>query len=459
MRENVATDPSLSLPLAPVSRFPCLTKQTILTTTVTVTDRRITMRHSNQTFQMMEKKDHETGFYQRSFYPLEASLALDGTPANDTPPPSLMSPASDTQPVTLTSPANTEAIEDLLPKLQSFVRQLWPDDPRICHASVSFIVKTTRLEMVASQESRESIDTTTLSSKSKVADETQASLTIEWQVKTPKETLYYKEEVFRAHPESLFEDPKSLQRVCRAVERSVFHKPNWPAPSGNLPVLWSSRAVAKIVQAFLQTFEGDRVLTNQSFLNSWPETIQLSFGLEESPQIAIDAEGTPTKPRTVFDGVRPKTLFVNQQLAEKMQVPPTGHCRRTSLEAAPTLAFWNARVTAKKTLCDSHTLDCGISVKDIEIVSFDPQTGNMTIRFTDSYLLHLGQEGERIEPLSFETSLLDILGSWTSFSSEEQMTGLKLVKGAQELLTEINTPDAISHRFFIPGQVPAAHYW
>ena len=148
-----------------------------------------------------------------------------------------------------------------------------------------------------------------------------------------------------------------------AVRNSIVSNSRWPVPSGDIPVLWSPRALAKLFLQFLRAFEGDMVLGNLSFLTSLPFPLELPFQVEDSPDpanIPCDHEGSPTRQVTLFNEGRPKALACNNSIAEQLAVSSTGHCRRESFQSTPTVGFWNPRIRGIRETATSMRLSTGV---------------------------------------------------------------------------------------------------
>jgi predicted Zn-dependent protease len=251
--------------------------------------------------------------------------------------------------------------------------------------------------------------------------------------------------------------------LAAAVRRSAASVAPWPAPQGEIPILWSARALSKIQLQFLRAFEGDLVLGNLSFLTELPLPVSLPFAVEDRPdtdRLACDNEGSPRRPVTVFNQGRPKALACNNRIARQLAVASTGHCRRQSFQTAPTVGFWNPRVVAHRTEDRPESaLDWGLSVRDVDVVDHDLATGEITLRLRETYLVHQGEEGEPVESVVIRANLIDLLERLEEFSVESETVGLRVTKNQQRFITEVSTPRARSRPLPIPGTVPPSHYW
>jgi predicted Zn-dependent protease len=264
-----------------------------------------------------------------------------------------------------------------------------------------------------------------------------------------------------------FEDLKRRNPFQEAARRARRLKNPWPAPYGEIPVLWSAPAMAKLCLQFLRGFEGDLVLRNLSFLGELPLPLKLPFYVEDRADNIpnrCDHEGSPTRSVLVFKEGRPKALAVDKRLASELAVRSTGHCRRESFQSAPTIGFWTPRLRPElgqerpgSQLMEE--LQWGISVQDLEVLHFHPQTAEIRLRLTQLFLVHHGAEGESIAPVELSMNLIDLLQSLSGFSDDSRTEGFHVTKNQQRFLTEVTTPSALSHPISIPGSVPASHYW
>jgi predicted Zn-dependent protease len=255
----------------------------------------------------------------------------------------------------------------------------------------------------------------------------------------------------------------AVDGVASLVKRSLTPVTRWPAPQGALPVLWSPRSVAKIQMLFLRAFEGDLVVGNRSFLTSLSLPTPLSFTLEDRPMLSgdqVDHEGSERKRTMLWRDGRPTALACNKRVAGQLEVPPTGHARRESFESPATVGFWHPHLegaNARDSLLAE--MERGISVREMEVLAYDPASGEAALRLSDCRLIHHGAEGEPIEPMVLRLPLIDLLASFETFETAQQTTGLATSKQSQHLYTEITTSAALSKPIPLPGSVPLEHYW
>ncbi len=249
----------------------------------------------------------------------------------------------------------------------------------------------------------------------------------------------------------------------RAVRHSLSAATRWPAPAGDLAVLWSPRSVAKLQMLFLRAFEGDRVLDQRSFLNAAPLPFALAFSLEDRPSgsdVESDHEGSARKRTTFIRAGRPTALACNKELAAQLSVPSTGHARRESFDAPTTIGFWHLYVEGNQQQeALLPQMQQGISVREFEVLSYNPATADVHLNLTEAYLVHQGAEGELMEPLQLEIPLTELLESLQEFEQNPVTTGVTTGKERQKIFTEITAPAALSRKLQLRGSVPANHYW
>ena len=260
-----------------------------------------------------------------------------------------------------------------------------------------------------------------------------------------------------------FDELRTRNRLAERVRRALRIRTPWPAPRGELPVVWSARATAKLCLQFLRAFEGDLVLRNLSFLNETSLPLELAFGLEERAPGGdgrCDHEGSRLRPGSIFRCGRPTALACDNRIAAELSVPTTGHCRRQSFETPSTIGFWSPRLVPSATepsLLDG--LARGLSVHDFDVIRFNPASGEIRLRLSDVFLVHHGEEGEAVAPIEITMELPDLLQRLERFSALEESQGFFIHKGQQRFLTEVTAPASLSRPIAIPGSVPLANYW
>ena len=289
--------------------------------------------------------------------------------------------------------------------------------------------------------------------------EEEARLSADWEIAGASEPFTW--ERGRATHAALLADLGAEDGVSAAIRKSLHSATLWPAPGGNLPVLWSARVVARLQTLFLQAFEGDRLLDCASFLAQQPLPLSLAFSIEDqSPHGQHDHEGHARKTTYLLKSGRPTALACNRRVAGLLEVEPTGHARRQSYDSPATLGFWHACVegeNAEDGLLER--MEKGLLVQDLEVLAYDPGTGRARLRLSDSRLVHHGQPGEAVEPLELTLAVVELLQSFKRFEKTKRTTGVLVAKNNQSLLTEISAPAALSEGLLLPGSVPPENYW
>lgn len=228
----------------------------------------------------------------------------------------------------------------------------------------------------------------------------------------------------------------------------------WPVPGGKISMLWRPKVFAHLLVPFLEQFESDRFLRAQSLLSALSFPIPLRFTLVDSGGPDSDHEGTPKKELVLFADGRPRGLICNRTTALELNVSPTGHCRRTSFDFAPTLGFWGPKLTGVETFeSPESTLSNGILIEEARF-----REDLKAIEVKHSRLVHNGQVGEGVEPFILNLGLLDFLKSLHAFSQHVESIGVAFSKGGYKLIADCKIPWAISPEVPSPGQ-PGVVYW
>ena len=340
----------------------------------------------------------------------------------------------------------TPLSEESLTQITNLARQLFPEHPRLVYRTLRLTLTTHHYEVLCPGGDLQR------------AVEEKACLETEWVVREKDGTRTFRETSARRNWKELVNDLKPGQWLGETIALTLRPPPVWPVPDGDIPIYWSPRAVAKICLPFLRAFEGDTLLDGRSLLADWPKDVALPFTIEETPVPAIDHEGQVTRPLVLFDGRRPRALLVDKTLAGTFAVESTGHARRGTYRERNEVLSWGAEIVAAVEAVATLP-EWGLSVRDVELSEVNPRTGRMSLRLRDARLLHHGVEGEAIEPITLEISLLDLMRSWRAFSKDTETFGQMLSKHAVSHLTELKTPGALSPQVRLQGQVPPEHYW
>lgn len=290
-----------------------------------------------------------------------------------------------------------------------------------------------------------------------------ATLKAQWQIESAAGILRCEKQCSSASIAYFLETIEKTMRLGTCISKSLERQNPWPAPSGEIPVLWSCDAVSKLMLPLLRAFEGDLVVANLSFLSHQDLDLGLCFSLDDvadTESLPYDHEGTKRKCLSLLHRGRANAILCDNWIAEQLGGVSTGHCRRESFRALPTLGAWRAEIEGNHT-SDSilQKMDWGISVGDVEIQQFNPVNTEMIVQLREISLIHHGEEGEAVEPVTLEINLLKLLRSLTLFSSGRTNLGLNVSKHHQQFVVEIMAPEALSEGLAIAGKVPLQHYW
>lgn len=237
----------------------------------------------------------------------------------------------------------------------------------------------------------------------------------------------------------------------------------WPSPRGPLPVLWKPKAFAQIALPFLRAFEGDLVLKKMSLLHQLEKGAPLHFRVEDLPDLSssrIDHEGSARAKTNLFEGGMAKTVACDKFVAHHFSIPSTGHARRESFLHPSSIALWSTTLIGnreKKMRVEDFSQ--GICIDEVQVKEFNPFSGRINLEVTDAYLIHHGEEGEALKPVTLQMSLVELLSSMTEFGEEKNRFGCLIKKQGQDILTEVHVPFAFSPELDYPGEVPPSHYW
>lgn len=260
--------------------------------------------------------------------------------------------------------------------------------------------------------------------------------------------------------ESFFSEWETINPLKLSLEESERTLHRWPAPSGILPVHWSARAIAKIVNLFCQAFEGDRVISKHSFLSDEMDPFDFHFYVEDNPPLSCDQEGSPAKPLLLCDGKAPTGLATNLNVARILGSLSTGHGRRASYANPSVVSLWNPTLGGITPVWDLSIVDSwGISVLDLQVSYFDHSKGTVKLEWNPVRLIHQGTLGEAVEPILWEGRIWDLMRSLDTLSAKRSRTGLLTTKSGQRFATYITAPEALSSRLEVKGSVPLSYYW
>jgi predicted Zn-dependent protease len=269
-------------------------------------------------------------------------------------------------------------------------------------------------------------------------------------------------ELNRLSPAALLVDLQNPSCFKDSIETSSTGGERWPAPQGELPIFWSAQVFAKLNLHLIRAFEGDLFLSGRSFLTG-PVSLPFHYQIEERPNpnlSSVDYEGSIRRPIAILLDGRPRGLACNRSVAEQLSVTPTGHSRRHAFHSTGTIGFWNPRIVPLRPCEDPLVqMNRGISVRDISVQQYSTTTGLIDLVLKEAYLVHNGEQGERIEAVRLRVNLPQLLQSCHQFSGVTESVGFKITKHGQEFVTEVEAPSALTLPLSIPGTVPQNHYW
>ncbi|NBX91794.1 MAG: hypothetical protein EB078_04975 [Proteobacteria bacterium] len=238
----------------------------------------------------------------------------------------------------------------------------------------------------------------------------------------------------------------SRHRVTKALQKP------WPAPRGELPVLWSSSVVAKLTLCLMQYLDF-HIQTPQRYQTLLQTLPPFAFQLIDNWKQAqsFDVAGTPRIPRVILE---------REKLCMEFDQIQLGNFRRQSHRDFPITAPWEPALFGIERLDKPISrLEKGLRVYEAEVVDFHPSSPHITLQIQEASLVHQGQEGDWIEPLLWSTSLTDLFRSFKIFSEDSQPHPLQLHKAGQSLFVEVTAPSALSAELHVPGSVPQNNYW
>ncbi|NBX75772.1 MAG: hypothetical protein EBQ92_04395 [Proteobacteria bacterium] len=277
-----------------------------------------------------------------------------------------------------------------------------------------------------------------------------ARFSVEFLATKGEQSRRFKIQRGRTDIESFVSELEQTLMTREHLDKALQHP--WPSPKGRLAILWSPSCVAKLLLHFIQHFEF-LSRTHESFEHLKGAFPQLSFQVIDNwkQQNRVDVEGRPRRETLLIDGSTPAVIF-------NEQVP--GFSRRSSSRDFPITAPWEPALFGKER--DSNIfaqLGNGISIRELEVLSFHVSSGLITLRISEAALVHQGIEGEFIEPVTWELPLLDLLSSFKLFSDSSIPHPLAWAQQGQELFVEVTSSAALSSALEFPGTVPLAHYW
>lgn len=249
----------------------------------------------------------------------------------------------------------------------------------------------------------------------------------------------------RHNIEALWKEMESDPLFLDPALKKGWENP-WPAPQGKLPVLWSAESTSKLILPLLKGLPPS---------SQWQKPAPIRFELEDKPDRTYskaDQSGTIRSQQKLVENGLPTNLLLGQK--------GSGLVRRMHYLGESAQGFWNVTLSSEfrkdKLLKD---LQMGVFVGDLEVEAFDPRSTEMLLTLTNACLIHHGELGEAILPITLKSSLLDLFSSWETFSTSLRTYGYWISKPGCRFITEITAPEAFSREFFLPGSVSPSHYW
>lgn len=277
-----------------------------------------------------------------------------------------------------------------------------------------------------------------------------ACFTVEFSAQKGDQTRHFKFKRGRTDFDSLRSDFEKTFMSRENLEKALQQP--WPAPKGSLGILWSASCVAKLLLHLLQFYEFLSQTSDsfESLVNQFPQTaFQVIDNWKQGNR--VDVEGRPRTETLLVDGGRFVGPF-NELLP--------GFSRRHSFRDFPITAPWEPALFGRER--DSNVLSQlgnGLSIRELDVLDFQPSTGRISLRISEAALVHQGVEGEFIDSVRWELSLLELLSSFKLFSDSSYPHPLIWYRSGQQLFVEVTTPEALSPALEFPGSVPLSHYW
>lgn len=351
-------------------------------------------------------------------------------------------------PASVPAPA-PDAMEARTQRLMQLLRSTWPESEGLRLNQLCFDAEIREFETVSD------------SSPPAKGREEWAGGTAEWTVDREGKPVAAREELWACGVDA-FLDAWAERNPFRACSDRIRRQTNpWPAPAGDIPIYWSSGAVARLTHHLLRAFEGDLVLDQLSFLTEVELPLAFPFSVfETAPEGAVDHEGSPRRPLALFHEGKPRALACHNRAAAELSVASTGHCRRQSYRHPPQVGLWSPVLQGKDVVPSPLSgLTWGLGIGDFQVESFDPSTGDIVLRLTDARLIHQGELGEAIEAMRWETNLRKLFSSFSALCDKPETFGFPLLKKGSRWVTSVTAPSAVSPAVALPGAVPPSHYW
>jgi len=227
----------------------------------------------------------------------------------------------------------------------------------------------------------------------------------------------------------------------------------WPAPQGKVPILWSNSCIAQFTLALLWILEYQthKMVDNPSAIEHQLGGMCFQIIDNWKHRGNMDVEGRERVATLLIDGGK---------LVAPLRSTTPGFSRRANHRSYPITAPWEpALFGIERSPHLLKEMDFGVSVHEIEMLSLEPQTGQLTFKIIEASLVHQGLEGEHMESVQMSLSVFDLLRSLRLFSEQNSPEPLSWNQLGQELFVEVTAPQALSVALDLPGSVPLNHYW
>lgn len=180
-----------------------------------------------------------------------------------------------------------------------------------------------------------------------------------------------------------------------AYERAIRMIGQHPAPSGKYDMIVESSVADHLLMPVLTALNGVRLHTHTSFMSDWMDKPFASeaLSLVDDPLVPhtrgachFETDGTATRRRTIFDGGRLRTFFIDTPMSIKLSMSPT-------TEGAHHLIMQEGTLTENEMIRSSRR---AIVVTSFNGGNCDPTTGHFSYGIEGL----LVEDGHIVHPIS-----------------------------------------------------------
>lgn len=254
--------------------------------------------------------------------------------------------------------------------------------------------------------------------------------------------------------------------LATAFQNESIQPVRWPLPEGELPTVFSSRAVAKLMKPMIRLCEADHRLGRDYFLDAigeLPSWLSLA-DVAPTERESFDFQGVVKKNLVLVEKGRISRLACDRAFAAEIASAPTGHARRASYVSPVGIGLWNVSLAQSglPSPKDGELLaemGNGIYIGELDLLSFSPKKATCRVLLKEGRLVHHGELGESLEPIAMDVPLSSVLHHCVALGPKPETTGLLMSKASGNHVTEISTSAALSAAVPYPGSVPRSHYW